>query len=192
MVRRIGVLAFQGDYERHIVMLGELGAEAFELKTLEDLARAEAVVIPGGESTVMGKFLVRFSMLEPLRKRIEGGMPAFGTCAGMILLSGSIEGYDQPTLGCLDVAVRRNAYGRQVDSFETDIETSIPDEPKAHAVFIRAPIVVSRGPGVEVLAEYEGSPVLVRQGCVLAASFHPELTRDPAIHRYFLGFPHPA
>jgi pyridoxal 5'-phosphate synthase pdxT subunit len=192
VARRVGVLAFQGDFERHIRMLARLGAEAFELITLEDLASAQAVVIPGGESTVMGKFLVRFGMLEPLRARIIAGMPAFGTCAGLILLARRIVGYDQPALGVLDVEVKRNAYGRQVESFETDIPTSIPGEESARAVFIRAPIITTLGEGVKVLAEFEGNPVLVRQGNVLAGAFHPELTEDPSIHRYFLGFPLPA
>lgn len=184
----MAVLALQGDFEAHRAALARAGAEPYELRALEDLTRAEALVLPGGESTVMGKLMVRFGLLEPIRERILAGMPVFGTCAGMILLARTIEGFEQPGFRVMDIAVERNAYGRQVESFEADVGTSIPSEPKARAVFIRAPIVRSMGPDVETLAVFEGNPVLVRQGAMLASSFHPELTGDAAIHRYFLEF----
>jgi pyridoxal 5'-phosphate synthase pdxT subunit len=185
--RGIGVLALQGDYAAHIAALKAAGAEAFELRTRADLETARAVIIPGGESTVMGSLLLRFGFLDELRDRILGGMPVFGTCAGLILLSKHIEGRSQPGLGVLDVVVRRNAYGTQVDSFRAPIQTKIPSVGSFEGVFIRAPKIVSVGPLVEVLASYKGDPVLVRSGTILAATFHPELVAGALLHAWFVG-----
>ncbi len=183
----VGVLALQGDVREHSRALGEVGATAVEVRTSDDLARVDGIVIPGGESTTIGKLLVRFGLLEPLRSRIAEGLPAYGSCAGMILLADRVlDGRpDQPVIGGLDVAVRRNAFGRQVDSFETDLAfEGIGD---VHAVFIRAPWVEEVGPEVEVLATVADHPVAVRQGALLATSFHPELTGDRRVHELFVS-----
>jgi pyridoxal 5'-phosphate synthase pdxT subunit len=185
----VGVLALQGDYAAHMAALRAAGAEALEVRSAKDLDSVAAMVLPGGESTVMGSLLVRFGFLEKLKDRIRNGMPIFGTCAGLILLAEQIEGKDQPKLGLLRVAVRRNAYGTQVDSFRTPLETLVPGAEHLEGVFIRAPKILSVGPGVEVLARQGEDPVLVRQGSILAASFHPELNLPSAIHAWFLGFP---
>ena len=184
---KVGVLALQGDVREHLAALESAGATALEVKHADTLAGIDALVLPGGESTTIGKLLDRFELLEPLRERAEAGMPLYGTCAGMILMAKEIVG-DQPAphrLGVMDVAVRRNAYGRQVDSFEADLEVHGVDDP-FRAVFIRAPEVESTGDEVEVLARWEGRPVLVRQGHLLASSFHPELTGDSSVHRLFV------
>jgi pyridoxal 5'-phosphate synthase pdxT subunit len=185
----IGVLALQGDYAAHMAALRTADAEALEVRSAKDLDSVVAMVLPGGESTVMGSLLVRFGFLDKLRDRIENGMPVFGTCAGLILLAEQIEGRDQPKLGLLNVKVRRNAYGTQVDSFRSPLETLVPGAERLEGVFIRAPKILSVGPGVEVLARQGEDPVLVRQGSILAASFHPELNLPSAIHAWFLGFP---
>ena len=186
----VGVLALQGAFREHVAALARLGAATREVRQLRDMAGIDTMVIPGGESTTMGKLLTDLEMLEPLRARISGGMPVYGSCAGLILLCRSIEGSEQPRLGVLDAVVRRNAFGRQVDSFEADL--TIPElgaEPLP-AVFIRAPVILSTGPEVRVLArvEMDGAEraVAVRQDRVLATSFHPELTPDTRFHRYFL------
>lgn len=145
------------------------------------------MIMPGGESTVIGNLLVRFELMDTLVRRISGGMPVFGTCAGLILLAARIEGLQQPGIGLLDVEVRRNAYGRQVDSFREYIETSASGAERLEAVFIRAPKIVSLGSNVEILASCRGDPVLVRQDRMVGATFHPELIPDAAIHRWFLG-----
>lgn len=186
---RVGVLALQGDYAAHIAALREAGAEAFEIRSAADLELADSVVIPGGESTVMGSLLLRFGFMDAFRRRILAGMPVFGTCAGLILLSKDIENRKQPGLGLLDVTVRRNAYGTQIDSFRAQVITTIPGVPELEGVFIRAPKITKIGPGVEVLAMHEGSPVLVREGSMLGATFHPELIPGALIHKWFLGFP---
>ncbi|AEJ62043.1 Glutamine amidotransferase subunit pdxT [Spirochaeta thermophila DSM 6578] len=184
---RVGILGLQGDFALHQRMLTSLGVETRIVRSMEDLEDCASLVIPGGESTTMGGLLVRFGMLEALSARIREGLPVFGTCAGAILLAREIIGYpDQPRLGVLDIAIERNAYGRQKESFETDVLIpSLRDQPY-RAVFIRAPIIRAVGPGVEVLAWFEDLPILVRRGHILAATFHPELTDDPYIHRYFL------
>ena len=146
----------------------------------------DAMIIPGGESTTMGKLLVEWGMLDPLRQRIENGMPVYGSCAGLILLCREIENSDQPRLGVLDAVVRRNAFGRQVDSFETELDIPELGQPPIPAVFIRAPVLTGVGPRVRVLAQVNGQAVAVRQDNVLATSFHPELTPDTRLHRYFL------
>lgn len=182
---RVGVLSLQGDAREHLQALRSAGAEPVGVKHADQLEGVDALVIPGGESTTIGKLATRFGLLEPIRAATEDGMPVFGTCAGMIFLASAITEGSQPLLGNLDVVVRRNAFGRQNDSFEADLEVSGFDHPY-HAVFIRAPWVEKVGAGVEVLSEVESHPVLIRQNKILASSFHPELTRDSRIHRMFL------
>jgi 5'-phosphate synthase pdxT subunit len=182
---RVGVLALQGDFREHLHVLESLGAEAVGVKKPEHLGQVDALVIPGGESTTIGKMAARFGLIEPLRESIEGGLPTYGTCAGLILLAGAVTEGDQPLIGALDVVVRRNAFGRQNESFEADLDVEGLDEP-VHAVFIRAPWVEKVGSEVEVLADVDDHPVMVRQGKVLATSFHPELTGDARIHRMLL------
>ena len=184
---RIGVFALQGDVREHLAALTRLGAEAFSVRRPEELERCDGLVLPGGESTTMAKLARTFDLLEPLRERVKGGMPTFGTCAGMIMLADRIvDGVvGQETIGGLDVTVRRNAFGRQVDSFEADLPMKGVDG-TVHAVFIRAPWVEQVGPDVEVLAEASGHPVAVRQGHLMATSFHPEVEDDGRIHRLFL------
>jgi len=188
----IGVFALQGDVREHLRVLGDLGVPALTVRRPEELARCDALVLPGGESTTMYKLARSFELFDPLVERIQGGMPAFGTCAGMIMLADHIEDgiAGQETLGGLDITVRRNAFGRQVDSFEGDIEFDGFGEP-VHAVFIRAPWVETLGPDVEPLAtiptgEAAGRIVAVRQGNLMATSFHPEVGSDDRIHRYFV------
>ena len=184
---KIGVLALQGAFAAHGRVLRAAGAEPREVRGPEDLDRVDALVMPGGESTTMSMLLVTSELQQPIRDRVDDGMPVFGTCAGLILLAeGVSDGRpDQVGFGVLDVDVRRNAFGRQVDSFEADLAVDGFETP-FHGVFIRAPVVERAGDNVEVLASYEGHPVLVRQGKLLAASFHPELSNDDRIHRLFL------
>lgn len=183
----VGVLALQGATEPHLGALREVGCDARAVRTADHLASIDAVVLPGGESTTMSKLLDANALHEPLRARLAEGLPAFGTCAGLILLATDVlDGRDdQHRFGVLDVAVRRNAFGRQVESFEADLHVPALGGPDLHAVFIRAPWVERTGPGVEVLASVDDHPVLVRQGPVLASSFHPELTPDHRLHRLF-------
>jgi 5'-phosphate synthase pdxT subunit len=182
---RVGVLALQGDFREHSTLLDVLDANPVPVKTPEELAAVDALVIPGGESTTIGKMATRFGLIDPLRESIEGGLPTYGTCAGLILLAGAVTDGDQPLIGALDVVVRRNAFGRQNQSFEADLEIAGLEEP-FHAVFIRAPWVEKVGSEVEVLAAVDDHPVMVRQGNILATSFHPELTGDTRIHRLLL------
>ena len=184
----VGVLALQGAFREHVAAVTRLGATAREVRQLKDIDGIDALIIPGGESTTMGKLLNEWNMLEPLRQRILDGMPVYGSCAGLILLCRDIENSDQPRLGVLDATVRRNAFGRQVDSFETNL--SIPEigADPLPAVFIRAPVITGVGAGVKVLAEVNGQAVAVRQNNILATSFHPELTPDTRMHSYFLSF----
>lgn len=184
---KVGVLALQGAFAAHVERLGGLGASTVEVRTTEDLDRVDALVMPGGESTTMSNLLGSTGLFDAIDARLTAGMPVFGTCAGVILLADKIlDGRDdQRHFGVLDVTVRRNGYGRQVQSFETDLD--VADDPVPfHGVFIRAPRVESVGPDVEVLASLDGDPVLVRQGPLLAACFHPELTGDARLHRRFL------
>jgi 5'-phosphate synthase pdxT subunit len=181
----VGVLALQGDVREHLRTLDLLGARAVPVKTPEQLESVDALVIPGGESTTIGKMAVRFGLLDPLRSAIEAGLPTFGTCAGLILLSGAVTDGDQPLLAVLDVVVRRNAFGRQNESFESELEVAGLDD-AFHAVFIRAPWVEKVGSEIDVLATIDEHPVMVRQGNILAASFHPELTGDGRIHQMLL------
>ena len=189
-VVRVGVLALQGDTREHLAALRDAGASAVTVRRSEELDAVDALVIPGGESTTMSHLLRDLDLLEPLRKRLTDGLPAYGACAGMILLASEIldagaDGREAVPLGGLDITVRRNAFGRQVDSFEGDVEFSGFDEP-VHAVFIRAPWVERVGAGVQVLARAAGHVVAVRQGRVLATAFHPEVTGDRRIHRLFV------
>ncbi|MFC4009513.1 pyridoxal 5'-phosphate synthase glutaminase subunit PdxT [Nonomuraea purpurea] len=183
----IGVLALQGDVREHVRMLQEAGAPATAVRRPAELDAVDGLVIPGGESTTMWKLAESFDMLEPLRMRIKEGMPAYGSCAGMIMLADRIEDgvAGQQTIGGIDMVVRRNAFGRQVDSFESDLDFA---GERVHAVFIRAPWVDSLGADVEVLGRCEPGDriVAVRQGPLLATSFHPELTGDVRVHRYFV------
>jgi 5'-phosphate synthase pdxT subunit len=183
----VGVLALQGDYEAHAKALLRAGAETLEVRRLADLEHVQALVIPGGESTVMGMLLERFGMFERLKARIDAGMPVFATCAGLILLSNHIEGSDQTRLGTLDITVRRNAYGRQIDSFHALIQTRLPGIDTIDGIFIRAPRIISMGQGVSVLATLHDEPVMVQQKAVIAATFHPELLADAPIHRWFVS-----
>ena len=189
---RVGVLALQGDFREHLQLLRELGVEALEVRTVEELAAVDALVIPGGESTTIGRLARIYGLIGPLRERIEGGMPTLGTCAGMIFLGAATTDSDQPQLGVLDVVVERNAFGRQVDSFEADLPVAGMEEP-LHAVFIRAPWIHKHGGDVEVLAAVDdphtgvARAVFVRQGNVLATSFHPELIGETRVHRMLLG-----
>ncbi|MEV7544486.1 MULTISPECIES: pyridoxal 5'-phosphate synthase glutaminase subunit PdxT [unclassified Streptomyces] len=184
----IGVLALQGDVREHLIALAAADAVARPVRRPEELAEVDALVIPGGESTTMSKLAVLFGMLEPLRERVRAGMPVYGTCAGMIMLADKLlDGRDdQETLGGIDMIVRRNAFGRQNESFEAKIEFSGIAGGPVEGVFIRAPWVESVGASAEVLATYDGHTVAVRQGNVLATSFHPELTGDDRVHAYFV------
>jgi 5'-phosphate synthase pdxT subunit len=189
----IGVLALQGDVREHLAALRAAGARAVTVRRPEELDEVDGLVLPGGESTTIVKLADRFGMLEPLRKALGGGLPAYGSCAGMILLADRIldAPADQETFGGLDVTVRRNAFGRQVDSFESEVDLAgVPGGP-VHTVFIRAPWVEQAGDGVEVLGRVVGGPadgkiVAVRQGRLLATSFHPELTGDTRVHALFV------
>ncbi len=187
----IGVLALQGAFAAHERALIRLGAVTRQVRTAADLAAVDALVMPGGESTTMAHLLATNELFEPLAARLAAGMPVFGTCAGMILLATEVlDGRaGQRSFGVIDIAVRRNGYGRQVDSFEDDIAVEGLDEP-FHVVFIRAPKVERVGEGVSVLAQHRGVPVLARQGTVLVASFHPELTDDLRLHGLFVSFVH--
>ncbi|GAB2769974.1 pyridoxal 5'-phosphate synthase glutaminase subunit PdxT [Amycolatopsis magusensis] len=193
----LGVLALQGDVAEHLAMTERAGAVAVPVRRAAELSEVDGLVLPGGESTTMSRLLETFELLEPLRERLRAGLPAFGSCAGMILLARqALDGRpDQHQLDALDIVVRRNAFGRQVDSFEEDLEFTGVDGPPLHAVFIRAPWVEKAGQEVEVLARVPEAPghqdaaariVAVRQGMVLATAFHPELTGDERVHRLFV------
>ena len=190
----VGVLALQGAFIEHVYRLRELGVTAFEVRTQAELERADGLIIPGGESTAMGLVAERWNLVEPLRTWVHSGRPIWGTCAGMILLAEHAEGQKQggqTLLGGLDVTVNRNYFGRQTDSFETELTVPALGDPPCHAVFIRAPAIVDVAPDVNVLASIEGKngeqvAVAVRQGSILATAFHPELTHDLRWHRYFV------
>ena len=188
MGARVGVLALQGAFGAHANVLRTLGADVVEVRVPSDLDGIDGIVLPGGESTTMSRLLVTSGLFDALAARFDEGLAAFGTCAGMILLARTVlDGRpDQRCFGVVDIAVRRNAYGRQVDSFETELSVRGLDEP-FHAVFIRAPIITAVGDGVEILAEHESNPVVVRDGNIVVASFHPELTGDGRLHALFLS-----
>jgi 5'-phosphate synthase pdxT subunit len=182
---RVGVLALQGDVREHLNLLQSLGVDASEVKKPHQLSEIDALILPGGESTTIAKMAVRFGMFDPLRSAIDDGLAVYGTCAGMILLASTISDSDQPVIGALDVVVRRNAFGRQNESFETLVDVDGFDSP-FDGVFIRAPWIEKVGADVEVLAAIDDHPVMVRQGRILATSFHPELTGDRRIHQILL------
>jgi pyridoxal 5'-phosphate synthase pdxT subunit len=183
MVMKAGVLALQGDFREHAAMFARCGATPMLVRTPDDLGSVDCLAIPGGESTTMAKLARRYELVEPIRDRVASGMPVFGTCAGMIVLARSVDG-GAPLLSILDIEIERNAYGRQVDSFETDVD--VRGVGSVRGVFIRAPRVVAVGEGVEVLAHHDGRPVVVHQDAVLAAAFHPEIAGDPRMHRLVL------
>jgi 5'-phosphate synthase pdxT subunit len=188
---KVGVLALQGAFDAHACCLADLGAHPVLVRRPEHLTDVEAVVLPGGESTTMSMLLESAGLFDPLAERLGAGLPAFGTCAGMILLGADVlDGRtDQRCFGAVDIDVRRNAFGRQVDSFEADLSIGAIDDPDRpfRAVFIRAPFVERAGSAVEVLATVDGHPVLCRQGPVLVSAFHPELAGDPRLHELFLN-----
>ena len=183
----IGVLALQGAFIEHVQMLRGLGASAREVRLPSDLEGLDGLIIPGGESTTIGKLLVHYELLEPLRGLVSSGFPIYGTCAGTILLAKDIGGLDQPLLATMDLVVQRNAFGRQLQSFETKLTIAGLGEEPFRAVFIRAPAITSTGPGVDVLAQLDnGTIVAARQDSLLVSCFHPELTDDDRFHRAFL------
>jgi 5'-phosphate synthase pdxT subunit len=182
---KAGVLALQGDFREHAALLNDLGATAVLVKSPEDLAGVDCLAIPGGESTTIGRLARARGLVEPILERAERGMPVLGTCAGMIVMATEVAG-GEPLLSLLDIRVARNAYGRQVDSFEADVQPRTLDGGPLHGVFIRAPEIEKMGDGVGVLAELDGRPVAVEQGSLLAATFHPELAGEPRLHRRFL------
>jgi 5'-phosphate synthase pdxT subunit len=183
---RIGILALQGDVREHAAALRGCGVEPVEVRTRADLESVDGLIIPGGESTTIARLLLIFDLGEPVRARIQQGMPVWGTCAGAILLANDVPSLDRPPLGVMDISVERNAFGRQVDSFEEDLEIAELDGEPLRAVFIRAPVITRTGDGVEVLARLEdGRIVAARQGHMLATSFHPELTGDRRLHEWF-------
>ena len=185
---RVGVLAVQGAVDEHLRAIRDVGAEPVEVRLPRDLAGLDALILPGGESTTMRKLIDAYGLREPILALASAGAPMLGTCAGMILLADRIAEGDEPVLPLLDVEVKRNAYGRQLDSFEADISMPIIGEEPLHGVFIRAPVVSAVGPAAEVLAvDPDGQPVVVRQGKVLATAFHPELTGDRRLHRLLVA-----
>lgn len=182
----VGVLALQGDVVEHLAALERAGAQAIAVKTPADLARVDGLVIPGGESTTVMKLLDRFGLAKPIVERVRAGMPLWGTCMGMIVAARDVAGLEQPTLGLIDITVRRNAFGRQNESAEVELPIAALGPQSFPAIFIRAPWIERVGPGVELLASRDGHGVMVREGNVLGTSFHPELTHDPRVHAYFL------
>ncbi|MQB00065.1 MAG: pyridoxal 5'-phosphate synthase glutaminase subunit PdxT [Actinobacteria bacterium] len=184
---KVGILGLQGDVREHARLIDAAGATAIIIKHAAGLDEVAGLIVPGGESTTIGKLLDRFGILDPLRERIRAGMPVYGTCAGAILMAREVRGPEgvPHSIGVMDMAIVRNAYGRQVDSFETDLDVAGLDRP-LRSVFIRAPIIEEVGSGVEVLAEFDDRPVLVRENGMLASTFHPEIAGDERVHRIFL------
>ena len=183
----VGVLALQGDFQEHSTALRGLGASAVEVRRTDQLDAIDALIIPGGESTSMAKLMDAYGMRAPLRAFAASGRPVWGTCAGLILLASRLAEDRPEPLGLMDIAVQRNGFGRQVDSFETELDIAGLPGGSVHAVFIRAPLILETGPDVQTLAALEdGTAVAVRQGNLLASAFHPELTGDARMHRYFL------
>lgn len=192
MKRTIGILALQGDFAEHRAAVERLGHEVVEVRLPSDLDRIDGLIIPGGESTTIGKLLVDFSLLEPLRVRVNAGLPVFGTCAGAIVLARDIGGLAQPLIGVMDIVIKRNAFGRQLQSFEANVDVPVLGSPPMHAIFIRAPAIEQVGPRAEVIARMaDGTIVAARQGNLIATAFHPELTGDDRLHRYWLSLPPP-
>ena len=185
----VGVLALQGDVVEHVRALERIGVGAREVKTERDLAAVDALIVPGGESTTVITLLHRFELAAPIVARTRAGMPFWGTCMGMIVAAHDVADLEQPTLDLIDITVRRNAFGRQLASAEVDLDVPVLGDDPFPAVFIRAPWVERAGPGVQVLAAHDGHGVFVRSGNVIGTSFHPELTGDDRVHRYFLTLP---
>ena len=185
----IGVLALQGDFAEHIASLrscGVDGLDAIEVRTLAQLESVDGLIIPGGESTTIARLLLAFELMEPLRARIRAGLPVWGTCAGAIMLASEVTNLDRPPIAAMDITVERNAFGRQIDSFEEDLDVAGIEGPPLHAVFIRAPVITRAGAGVDVLCRLgDGRIVAARQGRLLATAFHPELTPDHRMHALF-------
>ncbi|MDC0034785.1 pyridoxal 5'-phosphate synthase glutaminase subunit PdxT [Chloroflexi bacterium] len=189
----IGVLAIQGDFLEHRKMLASISIESREVRTSEELDNLDGLIIPGGESTTIVQLLDIYAMRNPLVDKVNRGLPIWGTCAGMIVIAKALRDRRPKPLGLMDIEVSRNAFGRQIDSFETDLTVSGMDGPPMHAIFIRAPLVTKVGSEVEILAEVdEGKPVAVRQDRILATSFHPELTEDSRMHSMFANIAHSA
>jgi 5'-phosphate synthase pdxT subunit len=185
---RAGVLGLQGDFAEHLSTLRGLGVDAVDVRRPEQLDEIDALIIPGGESTTIGKLAEHYGIIPKLKERAAEGMPVWGTCAGAIFIASDVPGHPHPLAGLMDMTVERNAFGRQVDSFEADLEVSELGPEPFHAVFIRAPKITRTGPDVQVLARLaDGTVVAARQGTLLATSFHPELTHDGRFHRYFLS-----
>jgi len=185
---RAGVLGLQGDFREHLEAFDRLGVSATDVRRPEQLDAIDALIIPGGESTTIGKLAERYGFIPKLRERIAAGMAVWGTCAGAIFLAQDVPGHPHPVLGAMDLTVRRNAFGRQLDSFEADLEVPQLGSEPFHAVFIRAPLIERVGDGVETLSSLPGGAIVaVRQGRLLATSFHPELTHDDRFHAYFLS-----
>ena len=186
-MKKVGVLALQGGFLEHIAALHRLGAGAFPVRLPKELKGLGGLVIPGGESTTIGKLMKEYHLEDELNRLIAEGVPVFGTCAGMVLLARKVSGMDLQPLGAMDIEVRRNAFGRQVDSFEADIEVPVLGQHPFHAVFIRAPLIERVGSSVEILASLpDGTPVAARENNLVATAFHPELTTDLRFHEYFL------
>ncbi|MBI2651393.1 pyridoxal 5'-phosphate synthase glutaminase subunit PdxT [Candidatus Woesearchaeota archaeon] len=182
---KIGVLAFQGDVREHIEMLKKIGAEPIKIKLAEHLNDVYGLIMPGGESTTIGFLMKKYKVDKAIKERHKQGMPIYGTCAGAILLSKEIIGSNQPKLGLADISIKRNDYGRQIDSFETELD--IKGIGKSKGVFIRAPVIKNIYNGVEILSEYKNQPVMVRQNNILITTFHPELANETRVHKYFLN-----
>ncbi|MNW32256.1 Glutamine amidotransferase subunit PdxT [compost metagenome] len=182
---KIGVLALQGAVAEHLKSISSAGAEGIAIKQTQQLSEVDGLIIPGGESTTIGKLMRKYGFIEAIREFSEQGKPIFGTCAGLIVLAKDIEGSEEPHLGLMNIAVSRNAFGRQRESFETDLDIKGIEQP-VRAVFIRAPLISQVGEGVEVLSEYQDEIVTAREGHLLASSFHPELTDDYRLHQYFV------
>ena len=184
---KIGVLALQGAFREHCAALASCGVEAVEIRKADELDEISGLILPGGESTTIGKLLVDWGIMDKIKQRAARGMAIYGTCAGLILLAKTIYNSNQPRLGLMDISVQRNAFGRQTESFETDLQVDEFGPEPVHAVFIRAPLIDKAGPAVKVLAKVEDKIVIARQGQFLATSFHPELTGDHRIHQYFIN-----
>lgn len=183
---RIGILALQGAFAEHAAALERLGVEAVEVRLPSDLTGLDGLIIPGGESTTIGKLMVHYGLLEPVRERAASGFPVWGTCAGMIMLARELDGQEQPLIGTMDIVVKRNAFGRQVESFEIDLPIKGLEQP-FRAVFIRAPVIQTIGPDVKPIACLaDGTIVAAAQGKMLVTAFHPELTTDTRLHEWFV------
>ena len=186
-MKKVGVLALQGDFAEHIIMLEKMGVEVLPVKVPDQLKRIDGLLIPGGESTTIGKLMQHYGLMQPIKDMARQGFPLMGTCAGMILLAREATDLNFPPVGAIDITVQRNAFGRQIDSFEVDLPVPVLGQELFHAVFIRAPFVKNINPAVKILARLaDGAIVAASQGRVLVAAFHPELTADIRLHRYFV------